>query len=226
MKKTLLAMSALAGMVGALAGQAQATTADIHFSGGGVSGALVLTYGTATDGKYSNAFEVTNISGTFSDSNIGIADASVGSLVAINHAAPESTNLLAPDDFSKFGPLTGLPVNSNGFITYDNLFWPGGSPGTATDFDVGGGFLDIYGVMFNIGGGKVVDFWANGVFAPGAPADYGVAVGNSDKALDYVSGGVSASAPEPSTWAMMALGFLGLGLAGIRARPKAVSATA
>ncbi len=215
-------------LVGALAGHAHATDVNIHFSGAGVDGSLVVTYGAATDAKYSTqAFEVTNISGVFSDSNLGIANAQVGSLVPINHATPEAGNFLAPADFSRFGPLTGLPSDSNGFITYDNLYWPGGSPGTATDFDVGGGFLDIYGLFFSIGGGKVVDFWANGIFGPpGTTADYGVAVVNADEALDYVSGGVSATTPEPSTWAMIALGFVGLGLAGVRAQRKAAPAAA
>jgi hypothetical protein len=41
--------------------------------------------------------------------------------------------------------------------------------------------------------------------------------------LDYVSGGVTASTPEPSTWAMMILGFAGLGFAGYRKPRKAVA---
>ena len=59
-------------------------------------------------------------------------------------------------------------------MTYDNLLWPSGSPPTATGYDPHGGFLDIYGLMFEIGGGKVVDFWSNGKF--GGVVDYGVAV--------------------------------------------------
>ena len=35
--------------------------------------------------NYPNALEVTGISGTFSDTNIGIVNASVGPLVPINH---------------------------------------------------------------------------------------------------------------------------------------------
>ncbi len=54
------------------------------------------------------------------------------------------------------------PAANNGFLTYDNLFWPGGSPPTATDYPIGGGFLDIYGLLFDIGDGRVVNFWNNG----------------------------------------------------------------
>ena len=211
MKKTHLAVAALTGLMAAMAGQARATTVGINFSGPGVSGALVLTYGAATDAKYPNAYEVTGISGTFSDSNKGlnIVDAPVGSLVAITHDTPEPTNLLAPNDFSRFAVASGLPLINNGFLTYTNLFWPGGSPQTATDYDPHGGFLDIYGLMFNIGRGEVVNFWSNGVSA-GGTADYGVAVATSALSLDYVGGGVSASVPEPGSLWLFASGLLGL----------------
>jgi hypothetical protein len=82
----------------------------------------------------------------------------------------------------------GLPAQNNGFLTYDNLFYPGGSPQTASDYPFHGGFLDIYGLMFDIGGGMVVDFWSNGDSSPSGtgPIDYGVAVATKDLALNYV----------------------------------------
>jgi PEP-CTERM motif len=213
-------VAALAGM--ALVGQADAGTMPIYFSGPGVSGSLVITYGSATDSKYPNALEVTGISGTFSDTNISpsIVNVPVGPLEPINHATPEPTNLLAPNDFSRFAVATGLPAINNGFLTYDNLFWPGGAPATASDYPGAGSFLDIYGLMFNIEGGAVVDLFSNGVGFGPPGAVFGVAVANSDVALDYVADGVAASTPEPSTWAMMLLGFAGLGFAGYRSSRK------
>ena len=227
MKKIQLAMVALVGMMAPLAGQARATTVDVVFSGPGVSGTLALTYGAATDAKYPNAFEVTGISGSFSDSNnsLGIVNAPVGPLVPITHDLPEPTNLLAPNDFSRFAVGGGLPLPpvNNGFLTFDNLFWPDLAPPTASDFDGAGGFLDIYGLMFDIGGGMVVNLFSNGVFGPG-PADFGVAVATTDMALDYVAGGVSASvAPEPSTWTMMLVSFVGLGFVGYRRKSISVA---
>jgi hypothetical protein len=225
MKKTVWAgVAALAGI--ALGAQAHAANMPITFSGGGVSGSLVITFGSATDAKYSDALEITSVSGTFSDTNAGIANATVTGLVPVNNAIPESTNLLAPNDFSRFAVASGLPPVSNGFVTYDNLFWPGGAPATASDFDGAGGFLDIYGLMFSIGGGTVVDLFNNGVgaFSGIDYGGFGVVVANADVALDYVSAGVTASTPEPSTWAMMVLGFAGLGFAGYRASRKAATA--
>ena len=79
-----------------------------------------------------------------------------------NFATPEPGNLLAPNSFSRFAVAMGLPAVNNGFLTYDNLFWPSGSPPTASDYPIGGGFLDIFGLLFDIGGDRVVNFWSNG----------------------------------------------------------------
>ena len=82
--------------------------------------------------------------------------------------------------------------------------------------------------MFNISGGNapagaVVDLFDNGV-SPTTGVNYGgfgVAVATSAISENYVAGGVTANLPEPSTWAMMLLGFAGLGFAGYRRSRKA-----
>jgi hypothetical protein len=235
MKKTCWAgVAALAGM--ALVGQAHADTVGIKLGGaGGISGTVVLSYGPASDSKYpGQGFEITAVGGTFTDTTLGIVDAPITSLVPINHATPIDvpTNTAAPDDFSHFAVATGLPIESSGFITYDNLFWPDGAPPTALKFDGAGGFIDIYGLLFTIGGaapaGTVVDLYNNGVgaFSGIDYGGFGVVVATAETQLDRVMAGVTATAPEPSTWAMILLGFVGLGFAGYRKARKTVAIAA
>jgi len=167
-----------------------------------------LTYGPASDDNYPEALKIIKISGTFSDTNNGlnIINAIVGPLQPVKQDAPELGNLAAPKDFSRFAVATGLGPQNNGFLTYDNLFWPNGSPPTASDYPLHGGILDIYGMMFEIGGGRVVDIWSNGDPAgTGVGPIYGAAVATSATALDYV-GGVTL-APEPGTFAVLGGGL-------------------
>jgi hypothetical protein len=51
--------------------------------------------------------------------------------------------------------------------------------------------------------------------AAGAP-------GVNDLSDLFKAGSIAAAAPEPSTWAMMILGFLGLGFVATRGKAKAV----
>ncbi len=49
---------------------------------------------------------------------------------------------------------------------------------------------------------------------------------NPDSANGFFGPNISASVPEPSTWAMLMLGFAGLGVAGYRASRKSVALAA
>jgi hypothetical protein len=217
-QRALMAFATVAAVGVAVPGSARAQSANLIFSGPGVSGNLLLTYGAATDAKYPNAFEVTGISGSFSDSNNGlnIVNAPVTSLVAINHAPTDPANIQAPNDFSKFMVASGLPPQANGALSFDNLFWPGQSPVTCNDYTYFGGVLDVYGLMFNIGNDQVAGVWSNGVTPGSTTPNYGVVVTTASMAQDYVQGGVVATTtPEPGTaW------LLGTGISGMLAVVK------
>jgi PEP-CTERM motif len=227
MKRIGLAMAALAAMATV---EARADVVGIQLGGaGGISGTVVISYGTASDMKYPQGFKITSVSGTFSDATLGISNAPITSLVPSSPTPPLDTNppnTLAPHDFSHFAVATGLPTDSLGFITYDNLFWPDGAPPTANNFDGHGSVLDIYGLLFGIGDGRVVDLFSNGVGNGPGNAVFGVVVATAETQLDRVAGGVTATVPEPSTWAMMLLGFAGLGFAGYRKSRKAAGIAA
>jgi hypothetical protein len=221
-------MAALAAMATV---EVRADVVGIQLGGGGISGTIVLSYGPASDSKYpGQGFKITSVSGTFSDTTLGIVDAPITSLVPSSPTPPldppPNPNLLAPHDFSHFAVATGLPDESHGFITYDNLFWPDGAPPTASLFDGAGSVLDIYGLLFGIGGGRVVDLYSNGIGNGPGDAVFGVVVANAENQLDRIMTGVTATAPEPSTWAMMILGFAGLGFVRSRKRRRGAAVVA
>lgn len=187
---------------------ARADNFTFDFAGPGVSGTVSLTYGTATDAKYGHAYEITGITGAVSDANIGISNALITGLEPVNYATPEPTNLLAPHDFSRFAIGAGLPEQSNGVATFDNLYWPGGSPQTGSDYPFSGGFLDVYGLLFDIGNGQVVNLWSNGVTPGSNSPNYGIAISTSAQSLDYI--GAAAWHPHPSRARSSCSALLGL----------------
>jgi hypothetical protein len=71
--------------------------------------------------------------------------------------------------------------------------------------------LDVGFNLWSNGGSSYTGFLAGNALTAGGPAIY-----------DGTDGTLSA-VPEPSTWVMMILGFVGLGYAGFRARRSAIS---
>lgn len=163
-----------------------------------------------------NALAITGVTGTFSDVALGFTGVAITGVVTTNpqnHFDPDYT---IPHSFGWYPTL--------GAHSYDNLFYPGaGAP--ITCFGVApGGYVDDYGVLLTLANKDVVDLYSNGGSGPGA---YGAIV-LADGVWDTTSqGGLSlTAAPEPSTWAMMMLGFAGLAFAGYRKSRKVETATA
>ena len=139
--------------------------------------------------------------------------------------------------FDGFAPYEGAyfallgPVGSDGYLSqtfsdtagaqYDVSFALGSDGGTPNDFGVTvGGFT--YGPVYDIpptGGYTLI----TGTFVGSGSDTITLSFRNDPGylALDAVS--VSTAVPEPSTWAMMGLGFAGLAFAGYRTRRTAIS---
>ncbi|KQU47427.1 hypothetical protein ASG67_14330 [Sphingomonas sp. Leaf339] len=204
-----------------LASPATAATALYGFTGSSVSGSFEITYvpnpNTGTLGTSPNTVDpvgsyiVSNITGTFSNATLGISNAAITGIVPSSPAAPDLTNLLAPRSFG-FYPIVNGPPRPDGTpatgLSYDNLYYPGGSPKASSDYPFFGGVFDIYGIVFTIAtdkGTRAVNFWSNGTIGGGTT--YGAAVTDGQDVLDY-AGDISVTAvPEPATWAMMLVGF-------------------
>jgi hypothetical protein len=173
-----------------------------------------------------NALAVTNVMGTFSDAALGINGATITGLVATNPQPHFDADYTIPYSFSWY-PGGSPTTPPEAVVSYDNLFYAGsGAPltclPTPAEPTYPGGYFDSYGVMFSLSNGDVVDMYSNG--GDGGPI-YGVVVFSAANGPDYTSaGGLTLNVPEPSTWAMMILGFASLGFAGYRASRKAAIA--
>ena len=231
MKQFLSAIGALVALT-AMGTASHAATTVFTFNGGPFSGSGTLTYGPDVSppdpnplcgqagqnpcrSDPGNAQAITNISGTFSDSNLGISNATITGLVPINPANEHDP---------KFDPLAPSSLSFVGPLSYNDLYFPNGSP-IDCDYPFNGTFLDVFGVAFTITGGDTVVFWGDGA-EPGLGPTYGVGVTNGTSTLDYKFDGVSAtpSVPEPATWALMVIGVGALGSTLRTARRKSGAA--
>lgn len=155
------------------------------------------------------AYRITGVTGSFSDPANGIVDAAITGLAPIN-PAPERDPVFDPLVPSS---LSFIDYSPTGSLTYNNLFFPDGSP-IDCDFPFAGTFVDVFGAAFTLAGGYTVDLWGDGdMFGPGTKT-YGVGLTDGTQLLAYQFAGVNAiatPAPEPAAWLLMILGFGAIG---------------
>lgn len=114
------------------------------------------------------------------------------------------------------GTIDGSAVTGvTSFFGSDNFLFPTGTT-----------YVDTKGIAFETAAGQSVDIFS--FFAQGTPPS-----GNAYGEIASNPGGfgvgtftLTAAVPEPSTWAMMILGFVGLGFLGYRRGKTAAAPTA
>jgi hypothetical protein len=135
----------------------------------------------------------------------------LGGDIVINNSAPDPGMFVSADiTATGFSPSVGPFTTPAGIGTFSGVFT------TLAAKDAAGDVLSM--VFTTPTAGSLVGFTGGGLVNAGDPGTSGVEDGH---AWTMTSGSLTAI-PEPSTWALMALGFGALGIAGWRSRGRSV----
>lgn len=221
MRKTNFGYFALLGLATAVAPGAMADSFNFSFNGSGIKVSGVLSVGQqSSNASNPPGYEITGISGTFSDTNVGVSGAITGLVTPISYVN---------------NPLVSGFASTTGGLSYDDVFYPAGNSPTVCyelvngvptlTYPFSGGLLDIYGVAFNIAGsgGYVGEIWSNGDVG-GGPIVYAAGLANAASVVDNPNatpgpdvpppgryGSFTATAvPEPGSLLLLGFGLLGV----------------
>jgi hypothetical protein len=208
-------------MICAMAPLSSADIIQFSFNGGGITSSGIMTVLSVPDNTSGvstpNTYEITDITGTFADTNDGVSGSITGLYTPISYATPLTAASAA---FTSAG------------LSYDDLFFrAANSPADCPGYPFGGGYFDVYGVAFNLSDGNVGEFFSNGILPGNSGALYGAADASSTAVLDEPNEGSTTEpngvlgsftvAPEPNTLLMLASGLAAIAMIGLRRRSRA-----
>jgi hypothetical protein len=190
--KQALLFAAIASATIAMSPVANASVFSFSFTGPEVSGS-----GTFTATLAGAFYNVTGATGSITD--IDPASAAQGTLSIVN--------------------VDGSPNPS--FSTSNRLYFPAG-PNTDQGFSNVSSYLDTGGITFLMTDGSFINLFSlSNAYGLANSVDDPSGTGPSAPPVNEVIASFQVTAvPEPATWAMMILGFAGIGFLAYRRKPK------